>query len=457
MKITLVYPRVNCPSGDPPLGLGYLASNTPSPFRENVSLIDGTFLKSVDRVNGLLEAAAPDIAGIYFDTLSYRRGIEIARKARELGAFVIAGGPHATVLPDTLTDHVDAIVMGEGESTFEEIVQGHDPRNLNGVKGVWFKKGSAIVKNETREPIADLDSLNFPARYLFDMEKYMATWHYLDILGPNIRGTTVVASRGCPFKCTYCQPTLVKIFGNKLRMRSPTNIVAEIAALKGEFGVEGIFFHDDTFTAHRRWLTEMCDRLIEDNLDILWACNTRADVKDVETFKKMYNAGLRYLHVGAESGSQRILDEVYCKGIKLEDIRETIYAAKKAGIRSGCFFMLGAPTETREELNRTIRFASSLDIDEATFNITTPLPGTYLYDMVRELNYKISDDYSDFNYYSRRAFDDPNLPTGTLKHYQRKALFSFYLKPRRWGYIMMHFTSPAGVRKLLTKIGRFFK
>ena len=457
MKIALVYPRVNYPSGDPPLGLGYLPSNIQSPFRDNVTIIDGTFLKSIDKVNRLLEAGKPDIVGIYFDTLSYKRGIEIARKARELSSFIIAGGPHATVLPETLVDHVDAIVLGEGERTFEEIVQGHDPRNLNGVKGVWCKKGGTILKNEPREPIADLDSLNFPARYLFDMEKYMATWHYLDILGPNIRGTTVVASRGCPFKCTYCQPTLAKIFGTKLRMRSPTNIVAEIAALKEKYGVEGIFFHDDTFTAHRRWLDEMCDRLIEDNLDILWACNTRADVKDDKTFKKMYNAGLRYLHIGAESGSQRILDEVYRKGIKLEDIRETINAARKAGIRSGCFFMLGAPTETREELNRTIRFASSLDIDEATFNITTPLPGTYLYDMVRELNYKISDDYSDFNYYSRRAFDDPNLNTKTLKHYQRKALFSFYLKPRRWPYILKHLISPTGIKKLIIKVQRFYK
>jgi len=224
MKIVLVYPRVNYPSGDPPLGLGYLASNTPSPFRANVTIIDGTFLKSINKVNSLLEAGKPDIVGIYFDTLSYKRGIEITRKARELSSFIIAGGPHATVLPETLVDHVDAIVLGEGERTFEEIVKRPDPRDLNGVKGVWFKKGEAIIKNETREPITDLDCLNFPERRLFDMDNYMSTWHYLDILGPGIRGTTVVASRGCPFKCTYCQPTLVKIFGTKLRMRSPGNI-----------------------------------------------------------------------------------------------------------------------------------------------------------------------------------------------------------------------------------------
>jgi radical SAM superfamily enzyme YgiQ (UPF0313 family) len=119
--------------------------------------------------------------------------------------------------------------------------------------------------------------------------------------------------------------------------------------------------------------------------------------------------------------------------------------------------MLGAPTETREEINKTIRFAASLDIDEATFNITTPFPETYLHDMVKKLNYKLSNDFSDYNYYSKRSFEDPHMPAKKLKYYQRKALLSFYLKPRRWRYLLRHFTSVHGFRKLLTKIGRFYK
>lgn len=457
MKIALVFPRLNSRSGDPPLGLGYLASNLPADLGARVTLVDGTFLKSAEEFHARLEETRPDLAGIYFDTMSYERGIEAARRARAMGAFVVAGGPHATVLPETLVDHADIVVLGEGERTFAEVVRASASRDLKGVRGICYREGGRIVTSAPREPVADLDALEFPDRRLFDMERYTATWHYLDILGMKIRGTTVVASRGCPFRCTYCQPTLVKLFGSRLRMRSPSNIVAEIAGLKQDHGIRGIFFHDDTLTANRRWLEELCDRLIADRLDILWACNTRADITDDATFRKMHEAGVRYLHIGAESGSQRILDDVYKKQIRLENIKTTIAAARRAGIRAGCFFMLGAPTETREELRRTIRFASSLDIDEATFNIATPLPGTYLFDMVTELGYKISDNYTDFNYYSRRAFEDPNIDTRTLKRFQRKALFSFYLRPRRWGYILRHFVSPGGIPKLVTKVRRFFR
>lgn len=457
MNIALVFPRLNSRSGDPPLGLGYLASNLPSSPEVRVTLVDGTFLRSAEEFHARIGDARPDLVGIYFDTMSYERGIEAAKRAKAMNAFVVAGGPHATILPETLVEHADVVAVGEGERTFAEIVHGAATRDLGGIRGICYKEGGRIVTTAPREPVANLDGLKFPERRLFDMEKYAATWHYLDILGMKIKGTTVVASRGCPFRCTYCQPTLVKLFGERLRMRSPANIVSEIKELKRDYGIGGIFFHDDTLTVNRRWLDELCDRFIADRLEILWACNTRADISDERVFKRMYEAGVRYLHIGAESGSQRILDDVYRKRIRLEDITTTIAAARKAGIRAGCFFMLGAPTETREELRETIRFASSLDIDEATFNITTPLPGTYLYDMVKGLGYKISDNYTDFNYYSRRAFEDPGIGTGALKKFQRRALFSFYLRPRRWAYILRHFTSPGGIPKLVTKVRRFFR
>ncbi|MDD5556364.1 MAG: radical SAM protein [bacterium] len=457
MNIALVFPRLHSPSGDPPLGLGYLASNLPPALRDRVTLVDGTFMRSAEEFHAAIGAARPGVAGIFFDTMSFERGIAAARRARGLGAFVVAGGPHATVLPETLLDDVDVVALGEAERTFVEIVERAPSRDLGGIRGICYREGGRIVTTEPREPIADLDSIRFPERRLFDMESYMASWHYLDILGTDIRGTTVVASRGCPFRCTYCQPTLNRIFGKRLRLRSPANIVEEITSLKEEYGVRGIFFHDDTLTAHKGWLGELCDRLIAARLDILWACNARADLTDDAMLRRMYRAGVRYLHVGAESGSQRILDEVYRKRIRLENIRRTVAAAQRAGIRAGCFFMLGAPTETREELRETIRFAAALDIDEATFNITTPLPGTYLHDMVRGLNYRISTNYADFNYYSKRAFEDPNLPARTLKRYQKMALFSFYLKPRRWRYIMRHLLTPSGIRKLMVKMRRFFR
>jgi anaerobic magnesium-protoporphyrin IX monomethyl ester cyclase len=457
MNIALVFPRLHSKSGDPPLGLGYLASNVPGERRRDVKIVDGTFLRSIDDLYMRLSAVRYDIVGIYFDTMSYGTGIKIAQWLRQSGVFVIAGGPHATILPETLLEYVDVVVLGEGERTFAEILQKKESLDLSDVKGIIYKKNGEVVQNPPREPIDDLDSVCFPERHLLDMNNYMAAWHYLDILDMGIKGTTVVASRGCPFSCTYCQPTLFKIFGKRPRMRGARNIIEEIKELKKNYDIKGIFFHDDTLTANKSWLNELCDRLIMDSMDILWACNARADMQDDDMFRKMHRAGLRYMHVGVESGNQRILDEIYRKKIRLDDIEKTIACAKKAGIRAGCFFMLGAPTETRDELKQTIRFASSLDIDEATFNITTPLPGTFLYEMVKNLNYRISGDYSDFNYYSRRAFEDPNLSNRVLNYYQKKALFGFYLRPRRWRYVLRHFTSPQGFKKLIIKVRRFFK
>ena len=142
------------------------------------------------------------------------------------------------------------------------------------------------------------------------------------------------------------------------------------------------------------------------------------------------------------------------KGIKLENVRKITTLAKKIGMHTLCFFMLGAPTETEKEINETIKFACSLDIDEITVSITTPLPKTKLFDYVSK-NYKISDNFGDFDYYSGRAFEDRNLSFKKLKYLQKKALFLFYSHPKRFSYLLKHISSIKGIQKMLLKIKRF--
>lgn len=455
MKVTLVFPRFKYISGDPPLGIVYIASHLRSHLDVDISVIDTTFNPSFEYVSKQLEHEKPDIVGIYIDTIMFNDAMKIAEIAKDMGAFVIAGGPHPTVMPETVIGNVDAVCIGEGEETIVEVVKRlQQNKSLRGVKGIWFNKNSHVVKESKRSPIENLDSLEFPARDLLDMKRYIKNWHSLDSLSTNLRGTSLITSRGCPFNCSFCQPTLKEIFGKKVRLISPENVVNEIKKLKEDYGIDGFFLHDDSFTAFKSYVQKFCELLKKEDLDLIWGCNSRVDTISRDLMKIMKSAGLRIIHVGVESGSQRILD-LYNKGTKARDISKALKITKEAGINVQSFFMLGAPTETKEEIKQTIKFACSLDTDEASFSLANPMPGTYLFNFLKTQDISLSKDFGEFDYYSSRGFTD-KLSFDELKKLQRKAILYFYLHPRRWRYIFKHLASLRGTKKMLMKLGRYW-
>jgi len=456
-KVSLVFPRFEYKSGDPPLGITYIASYLRANTEVEVNILDATFHQSHEQIRSSIEQGKPDIVGVFTDTIMLSDALKVAEYARGNDAYVVMGGPHATVLPETVIDHVDAVVIGEGEYTFAEIVKRFGSDSLESIEGAWFKRNGNIRRNTGRRGTnGTLDAYPFPAFDLLDMDKYTEFWSYLDSVDTGLKGTTMITSRGCPFKCTYCQPTLDNVFGKKLLHRSPGNVVDEMRALKETYNIDGIFFHDDTLTVDKKWLAEFCHTLENEKLDLLWGCNSRINTVNGETMKMMHRAGLRNIHFGIESGSQRVLDDVYKKAIRLEDIRGVIHEARKAGVHTLGFFMLGAPSETIEEIESTIRLSRSLALDEATFSITTPLIGTYLYEMVKGDNkYTLSEDYADFNYYRKRAFEGDGPSHRKLRYYQKKALFLFYIDPKRWRYVIIHLISMKGLIKLFNKLRRF--
>lgn len=455
--MTLVFPRFKYISGDPPLGIAYIAAYLKKRMPDiEVSIIDTTWTRSLEVVRKNLDDISPDIVGIYLDTIMYRDGIRIARMARENGAFVVAGGPHATMAHESVINYVDMVILGEGEKTFTRVVETFPDIEIESLKGVVCpRNGMTDFENKELDLTEDIDTIPVPDRDLLDMDKYANAWNYLDSVKMGTRGTTMITSRGCPYRCTFCQPTLESLFGKKLRVRSPENVVGEMVYLKDRYKIEGLFFHDDTFTVNKNWVMEFCDLAEEKNINILWGCNTRANTVDEELLKRMFEVGLRNIHLGIESGSQNILNDVYRKGITLDEVRQVVTFANRLHISALGFFMLGAPGESEDEINKTIRFAASLKLKEATFSITTPIPGTYLYDMVKKTGLRISDDFNDFDYYSKRAFSGDNLILSRLKSLQKKALFSFYMHPFRWGYIARHLISPNGIKRLMRKVRRF--
>ena len=453
-RVVLVFPRFKYPTGDIPYGIMLLASYLRKKVKNiDVSVLDTTFNPSLDYVRGFLKKKKPDIVGIYGHTIAFYEVLKVAKIAKQLGAYTIVGGPHACILPQTLIKQkqVDAVCIGEGELTLEEVVKRiQAKKGLKGVKGLWHKKKGELIKEPRREGINNLDALPFPAWDLVDMKRYIKYWFQLDSISPNLTGVNIIASRGCPFQCTFCQPSVDKIFGKGIRVRSPENVIKEIKALKKRYKINAFVFIDETLPAYKTWMRKFCALMKKENLGILWGCNTRVDAADYSTLKMMRQAGLRKIYIGLESGSQKILDQIYNKRIKVEDGKKLIGYAKKLGIKTQAYFMIGAPTETREEIMKTIKYARSLDLDVATFSITNPLPGTYLFESIKA-KYPVSSNFRDFDFYYTRSYKDGVLSAKQVRRLHRLAFFYFYLHPKRIPFLIQSLRRPD---KALMKLKR---
>jgi anaerobic magnesium-protoporphyrin IX monomethyl ester cyclase len=461
MKIAFVFPRTRYPSGQPPLGIltlaAYLRETTPG---VSVEVIDTTFAAHPTQTmeRRILEGDY-DLVGVSVMTAMLEDAICASRAARRARSkpLVLWGGPHPTVLPDESLAQpcVDAIALGEAEETLRELVgRDGDPE---GVKGLWFKRDGETVRNPPRPPICDLGALPHPARDLVDMEAYARAWYSLTAASPELRGTSVIASRGCPYRCTYCQPTLDKLFGPRLRRRPVPHVIDELRELKFKYNLDAFMLEDDTFIAHQGWAMELARSLRDSELGFQWGCNVRADlvVKHPHLLEEMARSGLVQINMGIESGSQRILDDIYDKQITVEQVHQAAAIAKELGLRVGGYFMLGAPSETRAEVMRTIHYAARLPIDEAAFNVTTPLPGTHLWDKTREL---VGTAWEDFDYYRRSVYEsDQVLPGWQLDLYKKWAYLRFYaLTPSRaWRILKDDVFSIPGLRKLWMRMKRF--
>lgn len=460
-RIALVFPRTRYPSGQPPLGILSLAAYVRDRLPDvQVEVIDPTFARRpLDTLKERLETGTYDLVGVSVMTSMLSEAVYASRLAHEAPGrpVVLWGGPHATVLPEQSIAHdfVDLVALGEGEETLCELLErGLDPE---GVAGLWYRRDGGVVRNPPRMPIHDLGALPYPARDLVDMETYARAWYSLTAASPELRGTSVIASRGCPFSCTYCQPTLDKLFGKRLRRRPVPHVMGELRELRERYHLDAFMLEDDTFIAHNGWALEFAHNLRESGLGLKWGCNVRADlvVKSPHLMEEMAASGLVQVNMGIESGSQRILDEVYDKRITVEEVREAAAICKSLGLRVGGYFMLGAPTETRAEIVHTIGYAARLPIDEAAFNVTTPLPGTYLWDKTRDL---VGQDLQDFDYYRRSVYDSEQvLSPRALDLLKKWAYLRFYaFTPRRaWRILLDDVLSVPGLRKLWMRMKRF--
>lgn len=450
MKIVLCFPRFKYPSGDIPIGIATLAGYIREKTEHKVKILDTTFNPSFDYVREYLEKEFPHYLGIHAMTLMHNDVLKICEIAKETRytCKTIIGGAHATVMGFELikNKYVDFVCEGEGEENILKIMNNEPPKNIF---GLWHKRRGSISYTGKNSAYIDLDSLPRPAYDLLDMENYIKHWFQMDAVSTKLRGINVITSRGCPYNCSFCQPTLRKMFGNKIRRRSPENVVKELKYLKNRYKINATFFQDDTFNFSKKYVKNICNIMIKGKLNLIWGCNSRADTISEDSIKIMKKAGLKLLNIGIESGSQRILDDIYNKGIALNDVKNAISICRKYKIHIHGYFILGAPTETEEEIKETINFASSLPIDEATFSLCTPLPGTYLYEKCKAH----SKNFSEYNYYNNNA-GISEIPLEKLRKLKRKAFIKFYIHPKRFPYLKKSFSSYTAIKKSLLKLKR---
>ncbi len=296
--------------------------------------------------------------------------LAILKRSKENGTTTIAYGYASTIQDVEILEKnpfVDIIIRGEPEITFEEILKSTP---LEEIKGITFRDNDRIIKNDSRGFNNDLDSFPFPSRDLIKNELYVDP-----VTGRPF--TTIQASRGCKFQCTFCLSRLVN--GRKVRYRSIGNVIEEIKTCINDFGITDFFFRGDTFTVNKKWVIGLCEEIKKEGLDITWYCNSRVDTIDSEMLEAMKAAGCKLITFGIESGNEEILKSIK-KGITKQQALNAIRLTREAGILAWAFYVLGLPGDTRETIDETIKFSKEVDSDFVEYHHFIPFPGTDAYE-----------------------------------------------------------------------------
>lgn len=433
MYIILVRPNYNSYIITPPLGLGYLSSL----LKKNgvrTKIIDALQLKlSEDELVKIIKTEKPDAVGITCLTAFYEETISLSRQLKKASIKVIIGGVHPTFLPyQTLKDSkCDFVICGEGELPLLKLAL--NKFNPAGIRGVYHSgnlKGEK-QKYDFAEPPGDIDELPYPDWEEMDPRRYMQAPH--GFLVQHFPIGVVIATRGCPYECTFCSSP--SFCNRKIRFRSPENIVSEIEYLVKNFRVKEIHFEDDNLTLKREHTEKLCKLIIEKGLKISWACpnGIRADKVDRDLIRLMKKSGCYFFSFGIESASPEILRNIK-KKISLDVIDKSIKIANKEGISTQGFFVFGLPGETKETINKTIEFARKTALSRAQFAILDVLPGSELWNTLKG---KFTPNWAK-NSYKEPEWLPEGLTTEDLLEAQSRAMRRFYLRPSVFFRLIRH-------------------
>lgn len=356
--------------------------------------------RSTEAIVREVEEFRPAVVGITLVTPLAKEAYRLAGSLRGCGVKLLAGGPHATLLPEEPLSHgFDAVVAGEGEPTIVEAVEallGRLP--MESVQGLYYRTPAGEIRmNQPRPPIADLDSLPLPARHLVSVADFGTT-------ADGDLHAAIFTSRGCPARCAYCSGGL---FGKKFRFRSSDSVVNEMIAIHRQFGTRHFYFMDDAMTMDRERMHRICNRMIDERLGFTWNMMTRIDAVDEELLDLASRAGCRQIEYGVESGCPDTLKKIH-KPHNVEMVRRIVPMTKRYGIQPVTFFILGFPWEDKTAYADNLRLMKELSphvvFQPAIASILIPFPGTEIYE-----RYKDEYGFAEWWLSDKRNFDAPRI------------------------------------------------
>jgi len=436
----------------PPLGLGYLA-NSVRP-KHDVVILD-SLKENIKRDDffSYVKDTSPDVVGfqVYtYDIPLLKDYLKIVKKANKI---TIVGGPHPSAAPrDTMTlfqEDLDFAFVGEAEIGFPLLLERLESSNyeFSDIPGLIWKEGRNII-------------INSPS-YNQNIDQFSVAW---DLIRPDeypeaqhgaffekFPIAPIIATRGCPFLCTFCAAHFV--VGRKVRKRSIKNIFEEINFLYEKYHIREFHLVDDNFTLNKKFVKNFCKKLLESNLDISWATpnGVRLDSLDKECLEIMKESGLYLISVGIESGSDRVL-KMTKKELTVKKILNGVNVIKKSGIDIAGFFMFGYPGETIEEMKKTIELSLKLPLIRANYFTFLPLPGTEIFNDMKKANELEKVDWGHF-YFMNAVYSSNGITRKHLKKIQRQAFLKFYSRP---GIIWKNLIKIKNFRHLKFLLKRFY-
>jgi len=435
MKILLINPpspQTTKFFSSPPLGLMYLASM----LRQNryeVNILDlFSTERGYEKIGEILQKEKFDVVGITGMSFQHHSILKTAKTVKKIDFKVpiVAGGPHASALPELLlkNEYIDFVLRGETELSFPAFIKKLETSNeWQGVAGLCFKKNGNI-QTTSPEIVKEIDSLPIPSWDLIDYKKYTGSPH--GFFYEKLPIGQILTSRGCPYLCSFCGAHI--IHSRHWRGHSPDRVILEIDYLVKELGIQELHIEDDNFSLDISRAKKILAGIIEKkyHLFIAFPNGIRIDRLDDELLQLMKTAGVYSITFGIESGSPRIIERVH-KKISLDFLEGQIKKVRSYGFYCHGFFIIGFPYEQREDIELTINYAKKLDLDAAFFGTYVPLPGSADFHDLLEKK-KIDLNRMDWNQMFSAYVQDVSffLTALEIKKYQKLATMRFYLRPK---------------------------
>jgi len=389
--VALPSPFESEPAMDIPLGLAYISSYLKKHGYSDIKLVDFN-LHSFDYYNSddylSLIPKDANVYGIQCVTAQFYWLVKVTEHIKHVNpsALIVSGGPHSSVRPEECIQKtkVDIAVIGEGEETLLEIMEGRD---IHEIKGICSRdKENNVVRTPPRPFIKDLDSLPFPDRELVDLFSYKRT-----IFGH--RALHFITLRGCPYNCSFCDRISV---GRKIRYRSAENVLSEVDHVIARYKIKYFVPYDDCFILRKDRATKIAEGFRERG--VRWRCWSRADLVSREILEILKKCGLTSITFGIESGDERML-KVYNKGITVEQNENALLLCKEVGVPVRASLIFGGPYETKESVDNTIDLIKRIQPDEWNISTFIPIPGSDIGDHPEKYDIQIHDDPSYMNYH----------------------------------------------------------